>query len=65
MKVLYDRAVFKTENELMGKVPIHNVQSFVEEPEIHLLAMSSSCIEDQASLIHRLVCLKELYTHRR
>ena len=42
IKVLYDRAVFKTENE---RRTVQNVQSVVEEPEIHLIAMSSSCID--------------------
>lgn len=63
VKVLYDRAVFKTDNELVGNVTIHNVQSFIEEPEIHLIAMSSSCIEDQPHFFEdRLMCIKELST---
>ena len=61
VKVFYDTAVFKTESELQGYQSFKNLQSFIEEPEIHLLAMSSSCIEDQASLLQdRLNCIKEL-----
>ena len=63
VRVLYDRAVFKTESELQGLETFHNLQSFIEEPQIHLLAMSSSCAEDQASLIQdRLNCIRELST---
>ena len=63
VKVFYDTAVFKTESELQGYQSFQNLQSVIEEPEIHLLAMSSSCIEDQASLLQdRLNCIKELAT---
>ena len=63
VRVLYDRAVFKTKSELQGHESYHNLQSFIEEPEIHLLAMSSSCVEDQAALIQdRLNCIRELTT---
>lgn len=40
-----------------------NVQAEVEQPEIYLLAMGSSSIEDQASVIaDRLDCLQDLST---
>ena len=61
--VLITVRVFKTESELQGPETFHNLQSFIEEPQIHLLAMSSSCTEDQASLIQdRLNCIRELST---
>ena len=63
VRVMYDRAVFKVESELQKHKSFHNIQSFIEEPEIHLLAMSSSCAEDQAALIpDRLSCIRELAT---
>ena len=64
VRVMYDQAVFKVESELEGHESIHNMQSFIEEPEIHLLAMSTSCAEDQAALIQdRMSCIRELTTH--
>ena len=63
VRVMYDRAVFKVESELQEHESFYNIQSFIEEPEIHLLAMSSSCTEDQAALIpDRLSCIRELTT---
>ena len=63
VRVMYDRAVFKVESELQENKSFYNIQSFIEEPEIHLLAMSSSCAEDQAALIpDRLSCIRELTT---
>lgn len=62
--VLYDQAVFKTDTELFGQELFYNIQSFIEEPEIHILAMSSSCAEDQAALVQdRVNCIKELTTN--
>ncbi len=52
-KVVYDPAVFKDLQDV-------NTQAFIEEPEIHIIAMSSSSIEDQAALIEdRLDCIRE------
>ena len=40
-----------------------NVQAEIEQPEIYLLAMGSSSIEDQASVVaDRLECLQDLST---
>ncbi len=59
VKVLYDSAVFKT--ELSKPNGVHNIQSYIEEPEIHILAMSSSTIEHQAALIKdRMECIEEM-----
>ncbi len=53
-KVVYDPAVFKAQQDM-------NTQAFIEEPEIHIIAMSSSSIEDQAALIEdRLDCIREM-----
>ncbi len=55
-KTLYDPAVFKETTPLLK-----DVQAFVEEPEISILAMSSSSIEDQAALIgDRVDCMTEM-----
>lgn len=52
-RVLYDPAVYKAQSH----------QAFVEEPEVHIIAMSSSSIENQAGLIEdRLYCIKEMST---
>ena len=38
-----------------------SLQSTIEEPEIHLLAVSSSTIEDQATVINdRLDCIRDM-----
>ena len=59
VRVLYDQAVCKTDTELFGQELFHNIQSFIEDPEIHILAMSSSCAEDQAALVQdRVNCIK-------
>ena len=60
--ILYDDAVFFTNEEYQQK---HNqnidIQSEVEQPEIHMLALSSPSIEDQAALLpERVACLHDL-----
>ena len=58
--VVYDSAVFKKDDELQQGADT-NIQSYIEEPEIHIIALSSSSQEDQAALISdRLECIKEL-----
>ena len=51
VKILYDKAVFKTQHEIEneGKHTDH-VQAQVEQPELHMLAICSSSVEDQAAL---------------
>lgn len=62
-KVLYDTAVFKYSSELPPGSPINDIQPYIEEPEIHILGLSSSSTEDQAGLIpDRLSCLQSLNT---
>lgn len=62
VKVVYDRAVFLDDSEISPKIK-KNIQAIVEEPEIHILALSSSSQEDQAALItDRNACLQELCT---
>lgn len=61
--VMYDPVVFYTDKEYEELNPgaTVNVQSQVEQPEIHLLAAGSSNVEDQAALIgDRLTCLLDL-----
>ena len=61
--VLYDPITFYTNidyQELNPGVDV-NIQSEVEQPEIHLLAVGSSSVHDQAALIgDRLSCIQEL-----
>lgn len=58
VKVLYDPAVFRCPSESENK----DLQAYVEEPEIHLIALSSSCVDDQVTLIdERLQCIEELH----
>lgn len=60
-KVLYDPAVFIDSKDLPRTSPIRSLQSYIEEPEIHILALSTSSIEDQAGLIpDRKSCLSSL-----
>ena len=44
--VVYDSLVFKTESEVR-----RNVQEYIEEGEIHIVALGSSALEDQVALI--------------
>ena len=63
-KVFYDPIVFKTQTEIEGTSQwTPNLQSVVEEPELHMLVVCSSSVDDQASLIkNRISFLKELLT---
>ncbi len=57
VKVFYDPAVFETETDSNSAI----IQARIEEPEIHILAMSTSSVEHQAALISdRLHCMKEI-----
>lgn len=60
--ILYDDAVFLTNDEYHQMFDQHcDIQSIVEQPEIHMLALGSSSIGDQAALIpERAACLHEL-----
>ena len=61
--VVYDSAVFLTEAEYKTKTGKHvdNIQALIEEPEIYMIAPSSSSPTDQLALIgDRLECLHEL-----
>ena len=51
--VIYDTAVFPTEAEYKTKSgrQIPSVQSIIEEPEIYMLAPSSSSLSDQSALV--------------
>ena len=62
--ILYDHAVFLTNKEYQQKYNQNiDVQSEIEQPEIHMLALGSSSIEDQAALIpERIACLHDLNT---
>ena len=61
--VMYDPVLFYTQEEYQELHPETdiNIQAEVEQPEIHLLALGSSSIEDQSSLIEdRLSCILDL-----
>jgi len=61
--IVYDTAVFEKDDEIQ-QGPDTNIQAYIEEPEIHIIALSSSSQEDQAALISdRVECIKELSTH--
>ncbi len=61
--VMYDSTFFYTDTEYQQLNPEANinVQAEVEQPEIHILAVGSSSVEDQAALIgDRLSCILDL-----
>ena len=62
--VLYDKAVFLTNEEYYSKSGKRvNVQCHVEQPEMYMLVLGSSSVEDQAAVIpDRVECLSELST---
>ena len=64
VKVLYDPAVFYTQEEVAARFPnIHNIQAIIEKPEIFMIGVSSCSHEDQAALLNdRISCLKTLDT---
>ena len=62
-KILYDTAVFKPDAKIPTTSQVKNIQAFVEEPEVHILAMSSSSTEDQVGLItDRLTCIQTTHS---
>ena len=62
-KVFYDRANFRTNSEIDHTYQPQNIQAHNEEPEIHILAISSSSTEDQAALVgDRVKCIMEMST---
>ena len=60
--VIYDKAVFLKNEEYHHKTgKCANVQCQVEQPEINMLVLGSSSVEDQATIIpDRLECLSDL-----
>jgi len=63
-KLLYDPAVFKESSELPRNSPVRSLHSYIEEPEIRILALSSSSVEHQAALItDRKTCLSTLSSY--
>ena len=61
VKVVYDTAVFKYNSDLSQDSPIKDIQAYIEEPEVHILGLSSSSAEDQAGIIpDRISCLQTL-----
>ena len=64
VKIFYDPAVFKSNADIGQQHKVHDNQAFIEEPEIHILALSSSSIHDQAALINDcLQCIQQSDTH--
>ncbi len=64
LHIVYDEAVFFTNEEYFDKTGKRlNVQCEVEQPEIYLLVLGSSSVEDQATVIpDRVDCLFDLST---
>ena len=65
VKIVYDPAVFKSVSDVDQRTEqsIPDLQAYIQEPEIHVLAMNSSSIEDQAALISDwMECIRELNT---
>ena len=63
--VMFDSLVFLTDEEynLLHPDATLCVQSEVEQPEIHLISLGSSSVEDQATLVgDRLSCILDLNT---
>ena len=63
--VVYDTASFLTsqEHQEQSGGSYVDIQTMIEQPEIHMIAMGSSSIDDQVSLISdRVECLLELKT---
>ena len=59
---MYDTAVFKTKQELEG-ASLDSIQAYIEQPELHMLAVCSSAVEDQAALTgDRISCISDLST---
>ena len=56
IKLLYDHAVFKSDDTINQSQK--DLQAYIEEPEIHIIALSSSSVDDQTTLIDRLKCMK-------
>ena len=59
---LYDKVVHLSDKEYYTKTRQKvNVQSEVEQPEVHMLVLGSSSVEDQAAVISdRLECIQEV-----
>lgn len=61
-KIVYDTAVFKSQNEIESEVShATTIQREIEQPQLHILVVCSSSVEDQAALIRdRKECIQEL-----
>ena len=58
-KTMYDTAVFKINQETT--LSVKDIQAYIEEPEICMIVISSSSINDQAALIaDRMNCIREM-----
>ena len=63
VKVVYDPAVFKSESDIDQRTAqsTPDLQAYIEEPEIYVLAVNSSSVEDQTALISdRMECIREI-----
>jgi len=57
IKLLYDHAVFKSDDTINQSQK--DLQAYIEEPEIQIIALSSSSVDEQTTLIDdRLQCMK-------
>lgn len=60
VKVFFDSAIFCANLEHMQA---KDIQAYIEEPEVSIIAMSSSSIQDQAALIaDRMECIQDMST---
>ncbi len=51
IQVFYDPAVFYTDSEIEEPIPARDIQTLVEFPEVHMLAICGSSHAEQAALI--------------
>lgn len=59
VKVMYDKAVFKMMDEIKC-AHFGSIQCYIQQPELHMLGLCSSSVEDQAALIgDRNTCISE------
>jgi len=60
IKIVYDQEVFITNSELPQRSTVRDIQSYIKEPEVHILALSSSIIQDQTALVSDYLALLPL-----
>lgn len=63
INVIYDDAVFVTQSEIQDtNFTSSMLQHYIEEPEIHMIAVCSSSVADQATLVpDRINCIQSIH----